>query len=130
MENKKIIVEKGTFEYNGKTYSSYFIVGNIKGREVRVALMPPDKGGWVVLDILFTDRLKYTIREAFPIGKELIDGHYDDCYDYYSDFKIHTHGWKPSYLLKDIYRAIKTILALLALLPLLLYEQIKSKFNK
>lgn len=74
--------------------------------------------------------LKYTIGEAFPIGKELIDGHYDDCYDYYSDFKIHTHGWKPSYLLKDIYRAIKTILALIALLPLLLYEQIKSKFSK
>lgn len=55
MENKKIIVEKGSFEYNGKTYASYFIKGKIKGKEVRVALMPPDKGGWAVLDILFTD---------------------------------------------------------------------------
>ena len=54
MENK-IIVEKGTFEYNEKEYSSYFIAGKIKGKDVKVALMPPDKGGWAVLDILFSD---------------------------------------------------------------------------
>ena len=54
MENK-IIVEKGTFEYNDKEYSSYFIAGKIKGEDVKVALMPPDKGGWAVLDILFSD---------------------------------------------------------------------------
>ena len=55
MENQKIIVEKGTFEYNDKEYSSYFIAGKIKGKDVKVALMPPDKGGWAVLDILFSD---------------------------------------------------------------------------
>ena len=38
MENK-IIVEKGTFEYNDKEYSSYFIAGKIKGKDVKVALM-------------------------------------------------------------------------------------------
>lgn len=54
MENK-IIVEKGTFEYNDKEYSSCFIAGKIKGKDVKVALMPPDKGGWAVLDILFSD---------------------------------------------------------------------------
>lgn len=54
MENK-IIVEKGTFEYNDKEYSSYFISGKIKGKDVKVGLMPPDKGGWAVLDILFCD---------------------------------------------------------------------------
>lgn len=54
MENK-IIVEKGTFEYNDKEYSSYFIAGKIKGKDVMVALIPPDKGGWAVLDILFSD---------------------------------------------------------------------------
>ncbi len=53
MENKKITVEQGSFEYNGKTYNSYFIKGNIKGKDVQVALAPPDKGGWAVLDILF-----------------------------------------------------------------------------
>ena len=54
MENK-IIVEKGNFEYNYKEQSSYFIAGKIKGKDVKVALMPPDKGGWAVLDILFSD---------------------------------------------------------------------------
>ena len=54
MENK-IIVEKGTFEYNDKEYSSYFIAGKIKGKDVKVALMPPDKGGWAVLNTLFSD---------------------------------------------------------------------------
>lgn len=58
MENKKIIVEKGSFEYNDKTYSSYFIAGKIKGKDVKVALTPPDKGGWAVLDILFSDTLQ------------------------------------------------------------------------
>ncbi len=55
MENRKIKVERGTFEYNGKTYNSYFIKGNVKGKDVQAALMPPDKGGWAVLDILFAD---------------------------------------------------------------------------
>ena len=55
MENKKIIVEKGNFEYNGKMYSSYFITGKVKGMDVKVELTPPDKGGWAVLDILFSD---------------------------------------------------------------------------
>ncbi len=58
MENKKIIVEKGTFEYNDKEYSSYFIAGKIKGKDVKVALTPPDKGGWAVLDILFSDAMQ------------------------------------------------------------------------
>ncbi len=52
---RKIIVEKGVFEYNGKEYSSYFIKGTIKGKTVQASLMPPDKGGWAILDILFAD---------------------------------------------------------------------------
>ena len=55
MENNKIKVERETFESNDKEYSSYFIAGKIKGKDVKVALMPPDKGGWAVLDILFSD---------------------------------------------------------------------------
>ncbi len=57
MENK-IIVEKGTFEYNDKEYSSYFIAGKIKGKDVKVALMPPDKGGYTVLDIVFDGQME------------------------------------------------------------------------
>ena len=48
-------METRNIEYNDKEYSSYFIAGKIKGKDVKVALMPPDKGGWAVLDILFSD---------------------------------------------------------------------------
>lgn len=61
MENK-IIVEKGTFEYNDKEYSSYFIAGKIKGKDVKVALMPPDKGGWAVFsDVIKRSRITFTV---------------------------------------------------------------------
>ena len=51
--NEMIFVERETFEKNGKTYFSYFIKGNIRGKDVKVAIIPPDKGGYTVLDIVF-----------------------------------------------------------------------------
>lgn len=51
--NKNIMVERETFEANGKTYFGYFIRGKVRGKEVKVALAPPDKGGYAVLDIVF-----------------------------------------------------------------------------
>lgn len=51
---KKILfVERETFEKNDKTYFSYFIKGKVRGKDVKVALIPPDKGGYSVLDIVF-----------------------------------------------------------------------------
>ena len=50
---KNIIVEREVFERDGKSYFSYFIRGNIRGKDVRVAIIPPDKGGYTVLDIVF-----------------------------------------------------------------------------
>lgn len=54
---KKIVVERETFEKNGKTFFSYFIKGSIRGKQVRVAVVPPDKGGYTVLDIVFGDQM-------------------------------------------------------------------------
>ena len=51
--NEMIFVERETFEKNGKTYFSYFIKGTIRGKDVKVAIIPPDKGGYTVLDIVF-----------------------------------------------------------------------------
>lgn len=51
--NKQIMVERETFERNGKSYFTYFIRGKIRDKEIRVALMPPDRGGYTVLDIVF-----------------------------------------------------------------------------
>lgn len=54
---KKIFVERETFEYKGNTYFSYFIKGEVRGREIKLAVIPPDKGGYVVLDIVFDNEM-------------------------------------------------------------------------
>ena len=53
----QIFVERETFEKNGRTFFSYFIKGNIRGKEVKVAVVPPDKGGYTWLDIVFGDAM-------------------------------------------------------------------------
>ena len=60
MEKKanKIMVEREAFEKNGKNYFSYFIRGKIRGKDVRVAVIPPDRGGYTVLDIVFGNEMK------------------------------------------------------------------------
>ena len=52
-KNVTILVERETFEKNGKTYFSYFVQGSIRGKDVKAAVIPPDKGGYTVLDIVF-----------------------------------------------------------------------------
>ena len=51
--NGKIFVERETFEKNGRTFFSYFI----SGKDVKVAVVPPDKGGYTVLDIVFGNEM-------------------------------------------------------------------------
>lgn len=73
MEKKtnKILVERETFEKNDKTYFSYFVKGKIRGKEVKVAVVPPDKGGYAVLDIVFGNEMKADlIAKPFEIKDE------------------------------------------------------------
>mgnify|MGYP001070102310 CR=1 FL=1 len=56
-EEKKIKVERETYTKDDKTYFSYFIKGVIRGREVRIAVVPPDNGGFRVLDIVFDNAM-------------------------------------------------------------------------
>lgn len=53
----QILVERDTFEKNDRTYFSYFIKGKVRGKDVRVAIVPPDKGGYTVLDIVFGEAM-------------------------------------------------------------------------
>lgn len=53
MSDKKLLVEREKFEYNGKEYMGYFAKGMLKGHEVRAALKPQDINGYTVLDIIF-----------------------------------------------------------------------------
>lgn len=54
----QIKVERETFEKDGKTYFSYFIKGVIRGKDVRILVTPPDKGGFTVLDIVFGNEMQ------------------------------------------------------------------------
>ena len=56
--DKKIFVERETYEKNGKQYFTYFIKGVVRGIEARVQLMPPDFTGYTVLDIVFGNENK------------------------------------------------------------------------
>lgn len=58
MKDKKIMVERETYEKGGKTYFTYFIKGKVRDKEVRIAVTPPDKGGFAVLDIVFGNEMK------------------------------------------------------------------------
>ena len=57
MSKNLIFVERETFEKNGKTYYSYFIQGFVRGKAVKAAVIPPDKGGYTVLDIVFGNEM-------------------------------------------------------------------------
>ncbi len=54
-KNNQVKVEKGSFEYKSKSYNEYYICGTVRGRDVKIKLAPPDKGGYTVLDIVFGD---------------------------------------------------------------------------
>ena len=58
MKDKKIMVERETYEIGEKTYFTYFIKGKVRDKEVRIAVTPPDKGGFAVLDIVFGNEMK------------------------------------------------------------------------
>ena len=63
MAKKQVImVERETYEYNEKTYFSYFIKGNIRGKDVKIAIMPPDLGGFAVLDIVFGNAMQAELK--------------------------------------------------------------------
>ena len=53
-----IMVERETYEKNEKTYYTYFIRGKARGRNIRASVVPPDVGGYKVLDIVFDDALE------------------------------------------------------------------------
>ncbi len=53
--NEKVYVERETYLKDGKSYWSYFIKTIIRGKDVRVAVVPPDFGGYQVMDIVFGD---------------------------------------------------------------------------
>lgn len=52
-KNGTLLVEREAFTMNDKSYFSYFIKGNVRGKDVKAGIVPPDQGGWAILDIVF-----------------------------------------------------------------------------
>ena len=52
-KTKKIVVEKGTYEKDGKVFDTYFIRGKVRGQDVVAGVKPPDFGGYKILEIVF-----------------------------------------------------------------------------
>ena len=73
MEKMAIKVERETFEMDGKTYFGYFIKGNIRGRDVKIGIKPPDNGGYTVLDIVFDGAMAADL-EVTPFEMKTEDG--------------------------------------------------------
>ena len=85
----KIIVERETFESKGKTYYTYFIKGQVRGKDVRVAVIPPDKGGYAVLDIVFGDAMEAEL-VARQNGQRICRQHLcrSDCRRRWRDLRV------------------------------------------
>lgn len=60
--SKVIYVDRESYEKNGKSFYTYFIKGIVRGKEVRVSVIPPDKGGYTVLDIVFGDKMQAELK--------------------------------------------------------------------
>lgn len=57
MSNKNLKVERETYVKNGKEYFSYFVEGEARGIHMRAQVVPPDVGGYDVLDVVFAGAL-------------------------------------------------------------------------
>ena len=56
--DKTIFVEREQITKNDKTFFTYYIKGNVRGKDVKVAIVPPDFGGYAVLDIVYNGESK------------------------------------------------------------------------
>lgn len=56
--NVKFVVEREIYERNGKEYFSYFLKGNVRGKDVKASVAPLDLGGYAVLDIVFGNAMQ------------------------------------------------------------------------
>ena len=99
-KEKVIFVERETYEKNGNTYFSYFIKGNIRGKDVRVAIVPPDRGGYTVLDIVFGNSMAAELGvKPFEIKDDatgkVISGNTFSVISYDENGEVYECGIKP-----------------------------------
>ena len=101
MENiAKCKVERETFESNGKKYFHYFIKGNVRGRDIKAGVIPPDKGGYTVLDIVFDGQMEaeliVTPFEIKDVKGKTIKGNTYSVRSYDADGTVYECPIKPA----------------------------------
>lgn len=69
-----IKVERELFEKKGKGYYSYYIKGKIRNIEVKVQVVPPDLGGFKVLEIVYNGEMEAEL-SIVPFKFAADDGH-------------------------------------------------------
>ena len=73
MNKAKLMVDRETYfsEKDNKEHFSYFIKGHLRGKDVKVRIVPPDFGGYNVLEIVFgnEDQVELTVK-PFEIKDE------------------------------------------------------------
>ena len=57
---KSILVKREIFisKKTNKECFNYFVEGNVRGVDVKIGLVPPDLGGYTVLDIVFNGEME------------------------------------------------------------------------
>lgn len=99
-QTKKIMVEKGTYEKDGKVYDTYFIKGKVRGHEVEVGVKPPDFGGYKVLEIVFDGameaELEVTPFEMKADNGDVISGNTYKVVSYDEDGTVYECPVKPA----------------------------------
>lgn len=99
-KNNTIFVERDTYEKNGNTYFSYFIKGNVRGKDVRIGVIPPDNGGYTVLDIVFGEameaELTITPFEIKDEGGKIISGNTYGVRSYDENGQVYECKIKPA----------------------------------
>ena len=100
---EQVFVEREPYERNGRRYFSYFVSGTIRGKDVRVAVTPPDKGGYAVLKIekeRGTMDGKIEKKRYYIMSKKIYSRRFStDCFsDYFDDMARHAPVGLDGYL--------------------------------
>ena len=56
------MVERESFEYNGKECFTYFINAKLRGKELRAKVAPMDVDGFAVLDLVFNNAMEAELK--------------------------------------------------------------------
>lgn len=100
MADNKIKIEREEYEKNGKTYSAYYIKGELRGTEVKAQVIPPDVGGYKLMDVVFNGgdeaELQLTPYKFTTDDGQVLEGNTFKAVSYDEDGVIYECPVKPA----------------------------------